>query len=95
MKYHKIGTLWNRVTNYNKAGDDTYEGRTPSGDWPGGSGNSYLYRGSVWLGGKIDGTIHVSRPESDEWAPIDSIHMIENGARAEQETYTKYYMVFY
>ncbi|MCI0493398.1 hypothetical protein L0Z72_00195, partial [candidate division KSB1 bacterium] len=46
-KYHKIGTLWQRVTNFGYAGDDAYQGRTPSCDYPGGSGNSYLYRGSV------------------------------------------------
>jgi hypothetical protein len=38
-KYHKIGTLWSRVTNFGKTGDDAYTDRTPSGDWPGGSGN--------------------------------------------------------
>ena len=43
-KHHTIGNFWNRVTNFNYVGDDAYEGRTPSGDYPGGSGNSYLYR---------------------------------------------------
>ena len=48
-KWHKIGTLWNRVTNFSFMGDDAYDSRTPSCDYPGGSGNSYLYRGTLQL----------------------------------------------
>ena len=92
-KFHKIGTMWTRVTNFGKTGDDAYTGRTPSGDWPGGSGNSYLYRGSPWLTGRINGVIHSTQPEDNEYAPIDSVHVVENGLRAEYETYTKYYDV--
>ena len=92
-KYHKIGTLWQRVTNFGMVGDDAYEGRTPSCDWPGGSGNSYLYRGSLWLTARVDGVIHSTQVESHEFAPIDSVHTIIDGERGEFETYTKYYDV--
>ncbi len=92
--YHRIGTIWSRVTNFGKTGDDSYENRTPSGDWPGGSGNSYLYRGSLWLTARVDGVIHSTQPEDTEYAPIDSVHVITgDDARAEQDTYTKYYDV--
>ncbi|MBD3291111.1 hypothetical protein GF337_20055, partial [candidate division KSB1 bacterium] len=92
--HHKIGTLWSRVTNFGKTGDDSYENRSPSGDWPGGSGNSYLYRGSLWLTARVDGVIHSTQPEDREYAPIDSVHVITGpDARAEQDTYTKYYDV--
>ena len=93
-KYQKIGTLWQRVTNYGKAGDDAYVGRTPSCDYPGGSGNSYLYRGSIWLTAKVDGVVYSSQVEDAEFAPIDSVHVITGpGARSEQDTYTRYYDV--
>lgn len=92
-KYHKIGTLWTRVLNNGKTGDDAYQGRTPSCDWPGGSGNSYLYRGSLWLTARVDGEIHSTQPESNEYAPIDSVHFLWNTSKAEYETYTKYYDV--
>lgn len=93
-KYHKIGTVWQRVTNYGKAGDDSYEGRTPSCDYPGGSGNSYLYRGSLWLTAKVDGVVYSSQVEDAEFAPIDSVHVITGpGARSEEDTYTRYYDV--
>jgi len=92
-KFHKIGTLWTRVTNFGKTGDDAYNDRTPSGDWPGGSGNSYLYRGSLWLTGKLNGVVHSSQPEDNNYGAIDSVHYYENGSRAEVETFTKYYDV--
>lgn len=94
FKWHKIGRLWTRVTNFGKAGDDAYQNRSPSCDYPGGSGNSYLYRGSVWIGAKVDGVVHVTMPEDLEWTPIDYVHIDSvNSKRADQETWTKYYDV--
>ena len=94
VKWHKIGTLWQRVTNYGKHGDDAYEDRSPSCDWPGGSGNSYLYRGSIWLTAEVDGEIHSSMVEDSEFSPLDSVHVITGeGTRSEEDTYTRYYDV--
>ncbi len=92
-KWHKIGTLWQRVTNFGKTGDDAYVDRSPSCDWPGGSGNSYLYRGSPWLTARVDGIIHSTQPEDQEFAPIDSVHVFSPGTRSEEDTYTRYYDV--
>lgn len=93
-KWHKIGNLWHRVTNYGMLGDDSYEDRSPSCDYPGGSGNSYLYRGSLWLSGFVDGTFHCTKVEENEYSPIDSIHVTTGqDAVSEEDTYTKYYDV--
>ncbi len=93
-KYHKIGTLWQRVTNFGFAGDDAYQGRTPSCDWPGGSGNSYLYRGSLWLTAKVNDVVHSTQSDDHEFAPLDSVYVITGaGARSEEDTYTRYYDV--
>ncbi len=93
--YHQIGTLWQRVTNFGFAGDDAYENRTPSCDWPGGSGNSYLYRGTIWLTARIDNVIHSSQADDHEFASIDSVHTLTgiNAVRSEEDTYTRYYDV--
>ncbi|MDZ7797479.1 MAG: hypothetical protein U5N56_10765 [Candidatus Marinimicrobia bacterium] len=37
---HKIGMLWNNITNHGEFGDDSYTAPAPSCEWPGGSGNS-------------------------------------------------------
>ncbi|MDW7679078.1 MAG: hypothetical protein SCK70_00820 [bacterium] len=93
-KWHKIGTLWNRVTNFGMAGDDAYVDRSPSCDYPGGSGNSYLYRGSLWLTARVDGVVHSSQLEDHEFSPLDSVHVFTGeGTRSEQDTYTRYYDV--
>ena len=93
-KWHKIGKLWNRVTNYGMLGDDSYEDRSPSCDYPGGSGNSYLYRGSLWLSGFVNGNFHCSKVEDSEYSPIDSVHKITgDAALSDEDIYTKYYDV--
>lgn len=95
-KIHKIGTLWQRVTNFGHAGHTQYEGRMPSCDYPGGSGNSYLYLGGIWLTAKVDGVIHSSQVNSrnNEFSPLDSVHVITGpGAISEEDTYTRYYDV--
>ncbi len=93
-KWHKIGTLWNRVTNWSYLGDDAYNNRTPSCDWPGGSGNSYLYRGTIWLSGTVDGEYHITKGDDHEFASLDSVHLYTGeGTRSEEDTYTRYYDV--
>ncbi|HDR04808.1 MAG TPA: T9SS type A sorting domain-containing protein [Candidatus Marinimicrobia bacterium] len=73
VEYHKIGRMWMRVTNFSMIGDDSYTNRTPSADWPGGSGNSYLYRGSLWIAGVVDGVKVVSTTEEKEFTPLTLI----------------------
>ena len=94
FKWHTIGTLWNRVTNWSYLGDDAYNDRTPSCDWPGGSGNSYLYRGTIWLSGTVDGAYHITKGDDHEFASLDSVHLFTgDGTRSEEDTYTRYYDV--
>ena len=73
VEYHRIGQMWMRVTNFSMIGDDSYTNRTPSGEWPGGSGNSYLYRGSLWLTGSRNGVRSTSTIEDKEYTPLTSI----------------------
>ncbi|MDD5764637.1 MAG: hypothetical protein PHW79_00100 [Candidatus Marinimicrobia bacterium] len=93
-KWHKIGNIWNRCSNYSYMGDDSYTNRTPSGDYPGGSGNSYLYRGTLWLSAFVDGTFHSTQGDDHEFSALDSVHVdTSTNARSEEDTYTKYYDV--
>lgn len=96
---HKIGMLWNTVTNYGEIGQGHYAtNRSPSCEWPAGSGNQYLFSGCIWLSGGYDkgGIIKYSvlNQRDDEYAPLDSIHIYKPGERGEQETYTKYWDVY-
>ena len=69
-EFHRIGKIWMRVTNFSMIGDDSYRERTPSADWPGGSGNSYLYRGSLWLTGTRNDIRSTSGTEDQEYTPL-------------------------
>ena len=53
---HTTNNLWSAITNYGSIGDPNSPstGR-PSAQWPGGSGNNYLYDAGLWLGTKIGG----------------------------------------
>ncbi len=93
-KWHTAGRMWSRITNYGMLGDDAYEDRSPSGDYPGGSGNSYLYRGSLWLSGFVDGEFHVSKVEDGEYSPIDTVHQVTGDeAMADSDIWTRFYDV--
>jgi len=93
-KWHKVGRMWTRITNYGMLGDDAYTDRSPSGDYPGGSGNSYLYRGSLWLSGFVNGEFLVNKVEDDEYSPIDTVHQkFGDESIADSEIWTTYYDV--
>jgi len=70
---HTTNNMWSAITNYGSVGDPNSPstGR-PSAQWPGGSGNNYLYDGGIWIAGKIAGeaavTTYFYNPDI-EWLP--------------------------
>lgn len=52
-KYHDVGNIWLRVSNYGFFGSgDDIQPQWPSLEYPGGSGIDYLYQGALWFGAK-------------------------------------------
>lgn len=52
-KYHNVGNMWLRVSNYGFFGSgDDITPQWPSLEYPGGSGIDYLYQGALWFGAK-------------------------------------------
>ncbi|MBN2009794.1 hypothetical protein JW960_10670, partial [candidate division KSB1 bacterium] len=71
-----IGNLWTVVSNYGWIGDDAFN--NPSFESPGGSGNHYLYQGSIWIGAKDPGgVIRVTAGDEEEFTqttdPADTV----------------------
>lgn len=70
------GRLHVNITNWGLIGSRYSEistfGDAPSGQWPGGSGNEYIFAAGLWVGGIINGLISVStgQPEA-ELRPAD------------------------
>jgi len=70
---HTTNNNWMAATNYGSYGDpnSSSTGR-PSAQWPGGSGNNYLYDAGLWIGTKIGGEAAVSTyfySPDQEWLP--------------------------
>ena len=87
---HKVGTLWTMVTNYGKMGDEQYI--DPNFEWPGGSGNIYGWRHSIWVGAMINGAGTVSAADANKYVPQDTIHVQTRaqGGKSAEDTYTRY-----
>ncbi len=87
---HKVGTLWTMVTNYGKMGDEQYI--DPNFEWPGGSGNIYGWRHSIWVGAMIKGAGTVSAADANKYVPQDTIHVTTRaqGGKSAEDTYTRY-----
>jgi hypothetical protein len=87
---HKVGALWTMVTNYGKMGDEQYI--DPNFEWPGGSGNIYGWRHSIWIGAMIDSAGTVSAADANKMVPLDTIHVLKraDGAKSAEDTWTRY-----
>lgn len=87
---HKIGALWTQVTNYGFYGDTKY--LEPNFEWPGGSGNIYGWRTSIWVGAEINGAGTVSAGDDNQFAPLDTILITTRaqGGRSAEDTRTRY-----
>ena len=58
-----IGSRYSQVSTYSEA---------PSGQWPAGSGNEYLWAAGLWVGAIINGEPHVSTGQYErEFRPLD------------------------
>ncbi len=77
-----VGELQINITNHGLIGSMYTQGlpysHAPSGQWPAGSGNEYLWAGGLWIGGRINNDLRVStgqyerefRPTRDLWSTL-------------------------
>jgi hypothetical protein len=77
-----IGQLQMNITNNGLLGSQysivsTYSD-APSGQWPAGSGVEYLFAAGLWVGGVLDGGMHVStgQPEREIWPAVGPEHTL-------------------
>ena len=83
-----VGELHINITNHGLIGSQFTSNlpysSAPSGEWPGGSGNEYLWGAGLWIGGKVNGQPAVSTGQPErELRPgpglFDTIYEARNG----------------
>jgi len=83
-----VGELHINITNHGLIGSQFTStlpySSAPSGEWPGGSGNEYLWGAGLWIGGKVNGQAAVSTGQPErELRPgpglFDTIYEARNG----------------
>ncbi|MFH0992417.1 MAG: hypothetical protein V1799_20650 [bacterium] len=86
---HKMGALWNMITNNGYWGNTYSE---PNFEWPGGSGNVYGWRASIWIGSLIDSVGYTSFGEGNHFVPLDTIQVKhrDQGSLSAEDTYARY-----
>jgi hypothetical protein len=63
-KVMDISNVWTGITNYAMYGDpNSGDTGRPSGQWPGGSDNNYIWEGRFWAGALVQGKKYVSHAD--------------------------------
>ncbi|MQY72089.1 MAG: hypothetical protein GH142_00250 [Dehalococcoidia bacterium] len=99
---HTTAKLWSAITNYGGYGDPNFDatGR-PSAQWPGGSGNNYLYDGGISIGTILGGEAAVSTYQGSQFEDIEflpsegfpgELGSVVNGQKAQSQEDS--YMVY-
>lgn len=60
-KVMDVSNIWTAITNFGIYGDPN--SNLPSGEWPGGSGNSYIWEGRFWVGALVQGKKRVTHAD--------------------------------
>ncbi|MFQ6091463.1 MAG: FlgD immunoglobulin-like domain containing protein [bacterium] len=93
IKIHNMGNLWSAISNFGSYGDCCWEstGR-PSCEWPGGSGNHYLFEGSLWVGTVVGADTAVSSYFffCRDWLPSEGSTFELGPGLSDQDSYTEY-----
>ncbi len=60
-----VGNIWTAVSNFGNYGDPN--SALPSGQWPAGSGNNYVWEGRFWMGALVQGKKRVSHADYGDY----------------------------
>ncbi len=76
-----VGNLSSAVYNTAVVGYPSNPTANPSGWWPAGTNDSYIYEGNIWIGAKVGGEVGVSESDgrqSEIWPTDDGPEVISN-----------------
>ena len=103
-RVHDAGKVWMNITNYGYFGNEgpgqagTLDNPCPPGDWavqcefPGGSGQQYLYRAALWVGALVEDSTFVTKRVSvgfDGWFDVKEMYPGESASDGITELSTR------
>jgi hypothetical protein len=93
-KVMDICNVWSGMTNFGMYGDpNSGDTGRPSGQWPGGSGNDYIWEGRFWAGALVQGKKHVTHADYSagyEWHSAEDDPFFLGPAVSIQDNLTYY-----
>jgi hypothetical protein len=93
-KVMDICNIWTGMTNFGMYGDpNSGDTGRPSGQWPGGSGNDYIWEGRFWAGALVQGRKHVTHADYSagyEWHSAEDDPFFLGPAVSIQDNLTYY-----
>lgn len=60
-----VSNIWTALSNFGRYGDP--DANLPSGEWPGGSGNDYIWEGRFWVGALVQGKKRCSHADYGDY----------------------------
>ncbi|MCF7824604.1 MAG: T9SS type A sorting domain-containing protein [Candidatus Marinimicrobia bacterium] len=89
---HKVGKVWNAVSNFGEFGDPNVPSGLPSMEWPGGSGVHHLWEGRFWVAANVDGEKRCSHADygNYEWAGLADWPLTMGSGKSVEDSYSHY-----
>ena len=89
-RVHNVGTMWSATSNFGNYGDPNSE--RPSGEWPGGSAQFYLWEGRFWVGAIVGGEPRVSHADygNYEFEPCEGSTFSFLGQKSILDSYVEF-----
>ncbi len=92
FEVHKVGKVWNAVSNFGVFGDPNVPAGLPSMEWPGGSGVHHLWEGRFWVAANVDGEKRCSHADygNYEFAGLGDWPLTLGSGKSVEDSYSRY-----
>jgi hypothetical protein len=89
-KVHNVGNIWSATSNFGNYGDPDI--KNPSGEWPAGSEQYYVWEGRFWIGAIVGGTMLCSHADygNYEFEPSEGSSFTLAPGKSIQDSYVTF-----
>jgi len=89
-KVHNVGNIWSATSNFGNYGEPNFT--LPSGEWPAGSEQYYIWEGRFWIGALVGGTMLCSHADYGdyEFLPTEGSVFTLDAGKSIQDSWVTY-----